>query len=104
MAKGKDIDKAYDKAMAAAKRGSVGVERRRRIAAAANVGRERRRGAHRGPKLSERSTREDVLGWLQWNDPNGSYTDELAKTEAGGPLAPYTFDMAWETLEEMVGL
>jgi len=28
-------------------------------------------------------TRSDIIDWLQWNDPNGIYTDELSLQEFG---------------------
>lgn len=31
-------------------------------------------------------SREDLIAWLRWNDPNGSYTDEDAATEDMDPL------------------
>lgn len=30
--------------------------------------------------------REDLIAWLRWNDPNGSYTDEDAEAEDMEPL------------------
>lgn len=30
--------------------------------------------------------REDLIAWLRWNDPNGSYTDEDAEAEGMEPL------------------
>jgi hypothetical protein len=30
--------------------------------------------------------REDLIAWLRWNDPNGSYTDEDAAAEDMEPL------------------
>jgi hypothetical protein len=96
MTTGKGLDKAYDKAMAAAK-GSTEVERRRHIAAAAN---ELTVGLP-APRLSERSTRDGIIDWLQWNDPNGSHTDDLAVREGADP---YTLDTAWDALDEMVKL
>jgi hypothetical protein len=27
------------------------------------------------------SSREEIIGWLQWNDPNGVYTDDLSLLE-----------------------
>ena len=54
----------------------------------------RRRGA---PILSVRSSRETILDWLQWNDPNGAYTDERAKIE---DFEPMTDNEAWQMLDE----
>lgn len=30
--------------------------------------------------------REELIAWLRWNDPNGSYTDEDAEAEGWDPL------------------
>jgi hypothetical protein len=56
----------------------------------------RRAGA---PRLTAESTRETLIAWLQWNDPNGSYTDELADIEGFDPMDLPT---AWDALREMV--
>lgn len=29
----------------------------------------------RGPRVPAEATREDLIGWLEWNDPNGDYDD-----------------------------
>jgi len=29
---------------------------------------------------------EDLISWLKWNDPNGSYSDEEAESEGMDPL------------------
>lgn len=50
------------------------------------------------PRLRPESAREDVIAWLQWNDPNGVHTDALATAE---DIEPYTLDGAWEALAEM---
>jgi len=31
-------------------------------------------------------SREEILHWLQWNDPNGSYIDKLSVSEFGEAL------------------
>lgn len=31
----------------------------------------------------ENCTRETIISWLQWNDPNGIYSDELSLKEFG---------------------
>jgi len=31
-------------------------------------------------------TRNDIIDWLQWNDPNGIYTDELSLQEFGAVM------------------
>ena len=33
------------------------------------------------------ATREEVIDWLQWNDPNGTYTDTLSISEFGEILS-----------------
>ena len=47
------------------------------------------------PVLTADSPREDVIGWLTWNDPNGLYTDDALRAEDEDPL---TLDGAWEEL------
>lgn len=49
--------------------------------------------------LSPDSTRETVVDWLQWNDPNGIHTDALA---AGEDFDPYTLESAWDALASML--
>jgi len=56
----------------------------------------RRGGA---PTLEETSTRETLIAWLQWCDPNGSHTDELAAKEEADP---YTLATAWDAIAEML--
>jgi hypothetical protein len=51
------------------------------------------------PRLSAHSSLETVVEWLQWNDPNGSHTPELAMAE---DIEPYDLDAAWEALEDML--
>ena len=51
------------------------------------------------PFLAETSKREDVIRWLQWCDPNGCHTDELAKAE---DCDPYTAETAWDALAGMI--
>lgn len=76
---------------------------RKRLAEAANeAGRSsRRRGA---PRLHADSPREDVLRWLQWNDPNGGYLDPEPEPNDDGDLVmyddrePLTKEEAWEYL------
>jgi hypothetical protein len=38
-----------------------------------------------GPMLNEHSSRETLCRWLQWCDPNGCHTDELAAAEDFAP-------------------
>lgn len=67
------------------------------VRAANRLASEARRGG--APKLTESSSREEVVDWLQWNDPNGSHTDELADRE---DFDRYTEARAWKTLDEMI--
>ena len=32
-------------------------------------------------------TRETIISWLQWNDPNGIYTDDLSLQEFGNMIS-----------------
>lgn len=36
--------------------------------------------------LLERGTRRDLIGWLEWNDPNGCYSDADCEAEGMDPL------------------
>lgn len=56
----------------------------------------RRPGA---PSLSDESTREQLIAWLSWNDPNGSYTDEALAVE---DYEPMTTEGAWEAISDVV--
>lgn len=51
------------------------------------------------PRLTADSTREALIAWLQWNDPNGCHTDALAEVEG---IDPYTTETAWDALREMI--
>lgn len=75
-----------------------GIMNKKDSAAVANLAglQSRRRGA---PVLSEESTREQIVQWLQWNDPNGIHLDELAQKE---DVEPYTLESAWAALIEML--
>ena len=44
-------------------------------------------------------TRRDLIGWLEWNDPNGCYSD--ADMEAEG-LDPLTLEEAREAMRRQV--
>jgi hypothetical protein len=71
---------------------------RQRIAAAANeVGRLSRYGG--APVLTADSARGEVVAWLQWCDPNGIHTDDLAAAE---DCDPYDLDGAWLALADMI--
>ena len=37
-------------------------------------------------KIVEKRSRSHLLEWLQWNDPNGSYSDEMVAHEDYDPL------------------
>ncbi len=45
------------------------------------------------------SSAEDISAWLQWCDPNGCHTAELAASQGEDP---YTLEQAWTALLEMV--
>ena len=49
--------------------------------------------------LLERGTRRDLIGWLEWNDPNGDYSD--ADMEAEG-LDPLTLEEAREIMRRQL--
>ena len=34
----------------------------------------------------KQTPREEIIDWLQWNDPNGAYTDNASLTEFGNIL------------------
>jgi hypothetical protein len=69
--------------------------RRRKIVEWANeAGRLSRRGG--APHLKIDSPRVVLLDWLQWNDPNGWYTDRNVKIEGQEPLS---LEEAWDLLE-----
>ncbi len=36
--------------------------------------------------LIRQGTREQIIEWLAWNDPNGTYTDQDSTAEGGSPL------------------
>ncbi len=38
-------------------------------------------------KEIETCTLENIIEWLQWNDPNGIYTDELSRKEFGNVMS-----------------
>lgn len=51
------------------------------------------------PRLTADSNPETVARWLQWCDPNGSHTRELALAE---DFDPYDHDRAWDALADML--
>ncbi len=70
------------------------------IAQAANGCAQRSRYRGSAPRLTERSSRDEVTRWLQWEDPNGVHTDELARADR---IDPYTEGEAWAALADVVG-
>jgi hypothetical protein len=73
------------------------MPRRDEVVKAANRCATESRGGARAPYLTATSPREAVLRWLQWNDPNGCYLDELCEPEFGDPLSE---EDAWRLLDE----
>ena len=57
------------------------------------------RNAASAPLLTETSTGETLAAWLQWCDPNGCHTAELAEIEG---FEPYTPDEAWQAIALMI--
>ncbi len=51
------------------------------------------------PTLTEYSNVETLCGWLQWSDPNGCHTPELAAAE---DFDPYTLEEAWDAIKDML--
>lgn len=51
------------------------------------------------PLLAATSTREAVIRWLEWCDPNGTHGDEDAIAEG---FDPYTEEDAWDALARML--
>lgn len=46
-------------------------------------------------------TREELIDWLRWNDPNGSYSDEDASAEDMDPLdVESAVDLVMKHVEE----
>jgi hypothetical protein len=53
------------------------------------------------PQLSDPPTREELIEWLAWNDPNGVYYDEDMLYEFGEVLTlEEAQDLFIETMEE----
>lgn len=50
-------------------------------------------------RLYDRGSREAILEFLQWNDPNGVYTDSVSKQEGYDPL---DYDEALIELEGVI--
>jgi hypothetical protein len=67
------------------------------ITLANQIARESRYGG--APFLTVYSSVHELNRWLEWCDPNGCYTADLAAAEG---LHPYTLEEAWEAIEEMV--
>lgn len=72
---------------------------RAEIATAANAVAASSRYGSSAPRLTESSSVETLCQWLQWCDPNGCHTPELAAIEN---FDPYTLDDAWDALAEVV--
>lgn len=54
-----------------------------------------RMAARQGPILSLKSSVEEIAEWLQWCDPNGSHTSDLAIAD---DCNPYDDESIWEAL------
>ncbi len=52
---------------------------------AANNGRSRERHDDK-PHINDAATREDLIDWLCWADPNGAWSDADAHAEACDPM------------------
>lgn len=50
-------------------------------------------------RLYDRGSREAILEFLQWNDPNGVYTDAVSRDEGYDPLS---YDEALIELEGVI--
>jgi hypothetical protein len=53
----------------------------------------------RKPLLTFDSSRSDLLGWLQWEDSNGCWSDKASAAEGHPPL---TLDEAWQVVGDNV--
>jgi hypothetical protein len=51
------------------------------------------------PLLTFDSSRSDLLGWLQWEDPNGVFTDKASVREG---LDVLSLKDAWEVIGDRV--
>jgi hypothetical protein len=63
------------------------------VASAARAARPSRPGSP--PSITPDSGSETIAAWLQWNDPNGAHTAELADAEG---FDPYDLGTAWDVL------
>lgn len=77
--------------------GLGGMDRSRLVALANDVSRESRRPG--GPYLPAHPDRTQILNWLKWNDPNGTYTDADIANDAQFD-EPIDEEFAWELLEQ----
>ncbi len=57
-----------------------------------------RRAQRMGPILPDNPTREELLRWCIWCDPNGVYTDESCKAEG---MPKLTHEEAWACVEHL---
>lgn len=49
--------------------------------------------------ILEDGSREQIIGWLVWNDGNGVYTDEDSIAEGWEPM---TLDTAWQAMRKVL--
>ena len=68
------------------------------VASAANDAAQQSRSPG-APVLTPESSRDALIAWLQWCDPNGSHTDDLAGLD---DCEPYDLGGAWEAVESML--
>lgn len=68
------------------------------VASKANAVSERSRYGRHAPPVRAHSSLETLCAWLQWCDPNGCHTAELAEIE---DIDPYTLETAWDAIIEM---
>lgn len=52
--------------------------------------------------LTAASSRATLLDWLQWNDPNGAWTDARARREFGEDFEPMDLDETWGEVARVV--
>jgi hypothetical protein len=50
-------------------------------------------------ELIEQGSREQILHWLTWNDPNGVYVDEHSSAEGKSPL---TLEQARDIMRDQI--
>lgn len=52
--------------------------------------------------ILEHGNREDLIDWLTWNDPNGSYRDADHRDALGYFAEPLTLETARATMREIL--